>query len=156
MINTPLWTAAELGAAFALLLPEAEARALAAEWFADFAREHGAVDTDGRYVYSGSWGSPRPPVPGDDEEDAPEWHAPEQMRRDEALFAGWSDADAIAWLGPRLGDIHLALSALVSRELYERMRAARFMSRRSAARNRLQLTRAVRSYRKARGWPPAI
>jgi hypothetical protein len=155
-MKTPLWTAAELGLAFALLLPEAEARALAAEWFADFAGKPGDIDADGRYVYPRPWGGPRSPAPGDDEEDAPEWHAPEQVRQDEALFAGWSDAEAVEWLGPRLADIHLALAALISDELYERMRAARFMSRRSAARNRLQLTRAVRAYRAAREWPPAV
>ena len=155
-MKTPLWTAAELGAAFALLLPETEARALAAEWFADFAGEPGDVDADGRYVHPGPWGGPRSPAPGDDEEDDPEWHAPEQVRQDEALFARWSDAETVEWLGPRLGDIHLALAALVSDELYERMRAARFMSRRGAARNRLQLTRAVRAYRGARDWPPAV
>jgi hypothetical protein len=156
LVKTPLWTAAELEAAFALLLPEAEARVLAAEWFASFAGEPGDVDADGRYVYPRPWGHVRPPAPGDDDEDAPEWHTPEQVRRDEALFASWSDAETVSWLGPRLDDTHLSLAALISDELYERMRAARFMSRRSAARNRLQLTRAVRAYRNAREWPPAV
>ena|SRR6185437_6148839 len=155
-MKTPLWTAAELAAAFALLLPEAEAAALAKEWFASFASEPDDVDAGGRYVHRRAWGGPHPATPEDDEEDAPEWHAPEQVRRDEGLFSGWSHAEAVDWLGPRLGDIHLALAALVSDELYERMRVARFMSRRGAARNRLQLTRAVRAYRRARGWPPAV
>jgi hypothetical protein len=155
-MKTPLWTAAELGTAFALLLPEAEARALAAEWFADFAGEADRIDVEGRYLYPGSWGGPHPPTPGDDEEDAPEWHTSEQVRKDQTLFAGWSDAETVTWLGPRLADIHLSLAALVSDELYERMRIVRFMSRRQAARNRLQLTRAVRAHREARGWPPAV
>lgn len=69
-----------------------------------------------------------------------------------SLFAA---ADVEAWL-LRLYDLHLSLVALVSPALYQRMRTARFMSARSAARSRLQLTRAVRAYRRLRGWPPAI
>jgi hypothetical protein len=74
---------------------------------------------------------------------------------DEALFRNWNDEEAEGWL-LRLGDIHLSLVALVNEDLCERMRRVRYMSRIGAKRDRLQLRRAVRAYRRTRGWPPAV
>jgi hypothetical protein len=150
--KTPLFTHEELVAAFTLLLPEQDARSMAARWWEMFADE---VDASGRYVYFQRWGEPRPPEAGDELEDAPEWHTPERIRDDEALLSGWGERDAEGWL-LGLRDLHLALLAILSDELYRRMRAARQISPRGAARSRLQLTRAVRAYREARNWPPAV
>ena len=150
---TPLFTRDELAAAFAFLLPTAKADELATRWWDEFAD---AVDATGCFVHHDTWGIPRPV----DEHEAapqnkPEWHLPEIIATDEALFRNWSDEEAERWL-LRLGDLHLALVALVNDDLFERMRRVRYLSRAAAERNRLQLTRAVRAYRSARKWPPAV
>jgi hypothetical protein len=150
MPPTPLFTQFELAQAFTLVLPDERARALAAKWWEEFAH---TVDDRGRFVYHDDWGTPRP-IDGPDNPptDKPEWHTQEVIV-DEALFRDWDDEQAESWL-LRLGDIHLSLVALANDDSFERMRRARYMTRSAAERNRLQITRAVRAYRRSRGWPP--
>lgn len=151
MAPTPLFTRDELSDGFALLVSPARADELATRWFELFADE---VDERGRFVYGEAWGSPQPrslSVARDPEEQS----SAESIERDEALFRHFDDAVAEDWL-MRLGDLHLALVALVNDDLFERMSRARDMSEAAAARNRLQLQRAVRAYRRSRGWPPAV
>ena len=152
MASTPLFTRDELAAAFMLLMPAAEAAKLATEWFGQFADE---IDEQGRFVYPDTWGDPKPIEPRASVEPPAEWDLPEAVVADERTFQGWTDGDARAWF-MRLGDLHLALVATVNEDLYERMRRARYMSNKVAARNRQQIVRAVRAYRIARGWPPAV
>jgi hypothetical protein len=57
LVPTPLFTRDELAAAFELLLPAEKADTLATRWWEEFAY---AVDADGRFLYPGTWGTPRP------------------------------------------------------------------------------------------------
>ena len=141
----------ELTAAFALLLPAKTAELLADEWFETIA----GSAADGRYVHPSTWGSPREVEPQARVNVPPEWNAPDVITRDESLFLTRSEED-VRDLLLRLGDTHLALLAVVNEDLYERMRQARFMTNEGAARNRLQVIRAVRAYRRARGLPPTV
>ena len=150
MPPTPLFTQSELQRAFAFLLPPAHASTLAARWFADFASPDEVVD--GWYVYPTAWAEQTPDASADVRaEDRAAWDATEVRAADERTFASFTEANIEDWL-MRLRDLHLALVALVSPDAYERMRQVRGMSPREAARNRLQLERAVRAYRAARGW----
>ena len=151
MPSTLSFSRDELAAAFALLLPAKKAELLADEWFETIA----GSDADGLYVHPSTWGSPREVEPQASVDVPPEWSAPDVIRRDESLFLTRSEEE-VRDLLLRLGDTHLALLAVVSEDLYERMRQARFMTNEGAARNRLQAIRAVRAYRRARGLPPAV
>jgi hypothetical protein len=152
MASTLSFSRDELTAAFALLLPPKDAELLANEWFETIGA---GSDADGRYVHSSTWGPPRE-VEAQSRVDVPaEWNAPDVVARDENLFLSWSYQDVRDWL-LRLGETHLALLALVNDDLYERMRQVRFMTNKGAARNRLQVLRAVRAYRRAHGLPPAV
>ena len=147
-----LWTQDELAQAFALLMPASEARAMAARWWAIFADK---VDEAGRYLHDGPWNEPQPSEAGDEFGGALEWQTVEQVEADGALFTGLTDA-SLEHLLLRLGDLHFALVALVSPELFVRMRAVREISLAGAQRSRSQLTAAVRTYRRLRGLPPPI
>ena len=148
---TPLFTRSELARAFALLLPADRADELATRWFDQLADK---VDALGRFVYPTSWSASSddasPPVT-----QTPDWSSAESVARDEAFFQDFNESDADERF-LRLGDLHLALVALLDEDLYGRMLRARGMTEAGAARNRLQLQRAVRAYRRSKGWPPAV
>jgi hypothetical protein len=147
---TPLFTQDELRRAFTLLLPPEHAAALAARWFAEFASSGELVD--GMFVYPCAWAEPTDvPVQAVRDEDRAEWDTPEIVAADERTFRTFTEADAEAWF-LRLGDLHLALVALVSPDADARLQQVRRLSPRAAARSRLQIERAVRAYRAARGW----
>ena len=152
MPSTLSFSRDELTAAFALLLPATQAELLAKEWFETIGGDSG---TDGRYVHRSTWGPPREIEPHAPVDVPAQWNAPDVIARDESLFLNRSYED-VRDLLLRLGDTHLALLALVNDDLYERMRQVRFMTNEGAARNRLQVLRAVRAYRRARGLPPAV
>lgn len=153
------FTVAELAAAFALLLPQAKAEALAKKWFEMFAH---SVDAQGYYVDlpwdirdDDRFGSLRGTIITDTviEEEVsaadtpPDWNAPAEIARDETLFDKFSEDSAEAHL-LKFGDLHLALVALVNAELYERMRQVRGMTEGVAQRNRQQLRRGVDAYQR--------
>jgi hypothetical protein len=151
-VATPLFSRDELGAAFALLLPGAHANELATRWFEQFAEE---VDEHGRYVHPEPWASPDDAPPPPAAAERPDWSSAEWIERDEAFFQHFDEAAADDWL-MRMGDLHLSLVALVNDDLFARMMRVRGMTESMAARNRLQMQRAVRAYRRSRGWPPAV
>jgi len=150
------FTVVELAAAFALLLPQRKAEALAKRWFEMFAH---SVDAQGYYVDL-LWD-----IHDDDraaafhgtitdtviEEasvaDTRDWNAPDLVASDETLFDGFSEDSAEAHF-LRFGDLHLALVALVNDDLYERMRQVRGMIDQQAQRNRVQLRRGVDAYQR--------
>ena len=144
------FTRDELAASFALLMPQDIAYQLAAEWWELFS-EPGSTE----YSHVTTWGPVKPVEPQGHVELAEEWNTPDMVLRDESLFLHYTDDD-LRGLLLRLGDTHLALLALVNEDLFERMRQVRYMTNRGAARNRLQLTRAVRAFRRARGMPPTV
>jgi hypothetical protein len=147
-----LFTREELAAAFALLMPPGEADTLSRKWFDEFAE---ATDNTGRYVYPSAWGERKPIEPRARVAHLPEWDTAKTIARHEALFAQ-REPDELEQMFMRLSDLHLALVALVSDELFERMRQVRFLTNVSVARNRLQLLRAVRAYRRRVGLPPVV
>ena len=145
-LRVPLFSRTELTAAFALLAPPEEAGRLAARWFAEFAD---ATDEFDRYVLAGGWGDEAPLAPGEDPTDQcpPELQGEADRRAAGAvLFRNMGPADLESIL-LGLGDLHLALLAVVSEENFERMRLVRRMSRRGAERNRLQIRRTVEEWR---------
>lgn len=152
MTPTPLFTQAELTAAFALLLSPEQAAALAAQRFEEFADE---IDHEGRFVSHDRWhdGVPAADAPVRPV-DLEAWNAPQVVAGDEATFRTFSDDTAAEWL-LRSSDLHLGLVALVSPAAFDRMRDVRGMTTRQAERNRLQLQRAIGAYRSRRGWPAA-
>lgn len=152
------FTVAELTAAFALLLPQPIAEALAKRWFETFAD---SVDSRGYYVdlpwdirYDDDWAAALRDctiidtvIEEEPIADTPDWNVPAQVASDETLFDGFSEDSAEAHL-LRFGELHLALVALVNDDLYERMRLVRGMTERGAERNRQQLRRGVDAYQR--------
>jgi len=118
---TPLCNVSELGQAFGLLMPRADAERWARTWFERFAADED-VDGDGRYLYSEWWKSD---ADGSDEP--------------QAMISGCAGPDAAARalvehfrqqsteeLGESLmsfSGLHLKLLSLVSPELFDRVRA---------------------------------
>lgn len=152
--RTTLFSRDELAAAFALLLPRPRAEALATRWFEHSADE---IDQHGRYLYPGPWNRPGGssiPAPAGTPSGT-DWDSPAWVAFDERTFA-YMDEDDAEECFMALSDLHLALVALVSEELYQRMRIARGATEAQAARRRLQMIRAVRAYRRRMGWPPAV
>jgi len=153
------FTVAELAAAFALLLPQPEAEALAKRWFETFAD---SVDPQGYYIdlpwdirFDDDWAEALRGgmiidtviEEGESIEDTPVWDAPAQVASDETLFNAFSEDSAEDYL-MRFGDLHLALVALVNDDLYERMRLVRGMTESGAQRNRQQVRRGIDAYQR--------
>ena len=142
MPSYPLFTRDELATAFALVFPApAVAERVAGQWFEQFTDD---VDHEGRFVYH-DWheetGEPDVVATG------PAWtDTSKEHEAEAAWYRGWSDEQKAEFL-LRFSDFHLALAALVSPQLFERMRAARGMTRAQAERSGAQMTRIARALR---------
>jgi hypothetical protein len=143
----PLFTRDELSAAFALVFTDRRvAERLAARWFVEIAADD--VDANGYFSHP-DWTDEPPPGraaadglviagPGEADESLAAAH--------QRYWGGWSNERKAEFL-LRLSEFHLALVALVSPQLFERMRLARHMSPGAAARSRGHLTAVVRTLR---------
>lgn len=144
-LRVPLFSRAELTAAFALLAPQEEASRLAAQWFTEFSEE---TDEFGRHLLVGGWGEEAPLDLGEDPPDQrpPELQDETDRRAPAYLFGDYRPED-LERLLLSLSGLHLALFASVSEENFERMRLVRRMSPRAAERNRLQMRRSIEEWR---------
>ena len=138
----PLFSRDELSAAFALVFRDpATADRVATEWFVQIANSD--VDEQGRFLL-GDWTGEVPSAPAIDQglvigsREVLSQQEPEDA--DRRFFGGWDDQEKAEYL-LRFSDFHLALLALVSPELNERMRIARRMTPEAAARSHAQLSR---------------
>jgi hypothetical protein len=135
----PLFTKAELQAAFTQILPPGPAAAAATDWWGMFAAE---VDADGRFLYNHDPTSPtlRPTnalaVAG------PPVSPAEQERRERRFWGGMSIEERREFL-LRFSNFHMRLVGLLTEELFERMRLAEGLSPESAERGRTQMRRIV-------------
>lgn len=142
---TPLCNVSELGQAFGLLMPSADAERWAKEWFARFADVED-TDADGRYLYSEWW------KPVDDADDEPQ-----------AMISGCAGPDAASrtlaqqlreMSREELGDFlmsfssfHLKLLSLVSPELSEKVRVIERWTPEEAELSRSWMRQVLNQYR---------
>jgi hypothetical protein len=143
LARIPLFSRAELAAAFALIFREpATAERIAGEWFETFVGD--AVDDAGRFLYEEWWvdegGSAAGAVPATAAGESPRDDSLAAHEREVSFYRGWSD-ERKAELVMQFSDFHFALVALVSDELAERMNAARGFTPAQAARSRAQMAR---------------
>lgn len=143
----PLFNRDELTAAFALIFRDpAVAHQVAGRWFEEMAGDD--VDAEGRFLYR-DWheeagmplGEPDAFGAGSHPYDTPEAHEAEA-----ASFRGWSD-ERKSELVLSFSSFHFDLVALVSPELFERMRAASGMTAEQAEVSRAQMERIARALR---------
>lgn len=144
MSATPLFTLAELTAAFRLILPEAEAQSLATRWFERFAGDDG-VDEAGYFLYED------PAYLVESSDDNPEIlvsHVSDDASR-EASVSDWfhrmsMEEKECLLLG--LSDFHLNLVALVSEPLFRRIQGIYRDSDPNAERRRRQTQRLIEGW----------
>ena len=116
---TPLCTVSELGEAFGLLMPRADAERWAREWFERFA-DADDVDPEGRFLYREWWSSgdePQARISGCSGAEAASRALAQRLR-----------AQSREELGESLmsfSSFHLSLLSLVSPQLAEKVRAIR-------------------------------
>lgn len=147
MPPVPLFTRDELSAAFALLFTDQDvAGRIATQWWVEIATDD--VDANG-YFFHRDWTDAPPPAPtlADGLVLAQRSERTESVEAARQRFwGGWTDERKAEYL-LRLSDFHLALVALVSPELFERMRLARHMTPDAAARSRDHLSSIVKTLR---------
>ncbi len=139
----PLFTKAELKAGFGLILPSASAAETADEWWDQFADE---VDDRGYFLYDQD---PQSPAlrPDNALADGSRYQAPEKREAQERLlWGGMTIADRRELL-LRFSSFHFRLLALLSPDLFERMRLAEDLSVATAERGREQMKRIVAAIR---------
>ena len=139
MPSVPLFTKAELQAAFALILPPKAAAETAEEWWDSFADE---VDAQGRLLRE-DYRVSHPIQPTDGLVGASRRQTPAEVEAQERLlWSGMTSADRKGLL-LRFSNFHMRLAGLVSDELFERMRVAEGISLEVAERGRSQMRRIV-------------
>ena len=139
MPSVPLFTKAELEAAFALILPPKAAAETAEEWWDSFADQ---IDAQGRWLLKDHLVS-RPNQPPDGLVVAGRRQTPAEVEAHERLlWSGMTIADRKGLL-LRFSNFHMRLAGLVSDELFERMRVAEGISLEVAERGRSQMRRII-------------
>jgi len=143
-----LFNQAELEAAFRLMLPPEVAASTADRWFNEIA---GEVDANGYFLYE-DWHEKVGLSPGHpDALMVQTRHVSDEERRarERAYWATQSVEDLVEWL-MRFSGLHFALVALVSEELFERMRLAEGLTLEQAERSRVQMRNIVAAIGRAR------
>lgn len=126
------------------MVPADVAERTASRWFSEFAL--GKVDADGCFVWDGTAFAGED-APGDASLNAlivtdPGLSRTDRELAERAFWAGLSVRERVELL-MQFSALHFSLLALVSDELFERMRTARGLTREQAEHNREQTRRAV-------------
>jgi hypothetical protein len=144
MTAIPLFTQPELEAAFALILPTKAAGATARRWWRDFATK---VDERGYFLSDDQVTTPGLPQNTPQVVGVHGRMSEKERSAQERVFWSSISVDERVDLLMRFSSFHFALLALVSEDLYERMRLARKASIEQAATSRAQMRRIVAAIR---------